>query len=91
MRKDAGSYGSTGVVPRGGAQLNVTPWLCGSLPSEWVLVDDVTDTRECAAICVTSAPESVTACECRELEMSRMSAAPAPSWAAVITATCGSG
>jgi len=30
--------------------MNVTPWLCGSLPSEWVLVDDVTDTRDCAAI-----------------------------------------
>jgi hypothetical protein len=66
-------------------------WLCGSFPSEWGLVDDITDTRDLAAIRATSAPERVTVCECRELEMSRMSAPPALSWAAVITATCGSG
>jgi len=50
-------------------------------------MDDATDTRALAAICMTWAPESVTVCEWSPLEMSRMIPSPALSCAAEIAAT----
>ena len=44
-------------------QLNVTPWLCGSIPFECGFVVDVTETRIPTAICSTSPLVTMTVCE----------------------------